>query len=199
MSVLNFHLVIKQELSLKNVLESMHKHLDLHIEVDHLCSIKNWQWEDEQRLNCQKEIANSLSQGRIVVVYFDKKEFENFGVYIENIDAMYIYSFWWNANETEICNMKGKELLQHLSATSMLDRLERIISECCTDFVSIAFGEETAFNYCKCTQKMVETSHNIVFWLFKKCDAIKSISSLQKIGDIAYLNASLYMPCQTCV
>lgn len=103
---------------------------------------------------------------------------------IENIDAMYIYSFWWNANETEICYMKGKELLQYLSATSMLDRLERIISECCTDFVSIAFGEETAFNYCKCTQKMVETSHNIVFWLFKKCDAFKSISSLQKISDM---------------
>lgn len=193
MAVLNFHLVVNKELLLNDILESMLNKLDLQIEVSHILSIKNWQWEEEQTLGCQKEISTSLEQDRIVVVYFNTKRFENFGAYIERKKSKYIYNFWWNAEATQTCCAKGKVFFQYSHGCSLLDKLELTIAECCMDFVCIAFGEETMYNYSECLEKMIEMSHNVFLWVFKKRAMPRNISSLQAVRNISCLEACLFM------
>lgn len=194
MSVFNFHLVSQKELFSCGIIESVLSKIDLKAKVSYICSINNWKWEEEQVLNCQKEVLALLLQERIIVVYFDAREIDNFGMYIEKKGPRYIYSFWWHADEDAIAflHARDRKLFQYFQSASLFKKMEYAIAEYCKDFSSIAFGEETVYNYSECTEKMIETSSNITFWLLKNSEVLNSISSLEEIAEIPSLEARLF-------
>lgn len=134
--------------------------------INHIESIKNWEYEDSSTHTIQGMLAAPfaalLEKGRIIWIQGEAK-LNRFVVFLSKSKGIYLTSIAINTQYLDYLDDTLNERNQ-----PVYDALSNLLlsSELVNDFLIAALGVEVVVDYDADRNKMILNSHNVVKWLF---------------------------------
>lgn len=132
------------------------------ISVLKMTSIDNWEWENDKHFDDLGEMVSIADEEKIVVLDLSGAGRSNMGMYLKKINAEYVYSFWWDADESQIFALEsGTGSARQILCEHILDILETHA----LTYKFIAVGVEMVFSYDEDIFSTLRKTKNDFLWI----------------------------------
>lgn len=126
--------------------------------IDEIEVIDNWEYQNIININDENRIYDYVNSGKIVNLNANINSV-NIGLQLEFLEEKYIGNIWIDTNLFNFSELK--KLLKYF-----LIKLDELFLS--FDLKTVAIGLETYFEPYDDCEKMMNLSHDIIYWMFSK-------------------------------
>lgn len=187
-ATVDFFLVCNNILKLE-LLTQISGYLD-NVIITEISCIDNWNWDNKTVIATDKDIEDSLLNGKICIILLKSKSFDNIGVYIKKQGNDFEYNIWINTDkltpmDSNVINWENEFIYDRC-----YNIFEKVVQKLKLSFKVFAIGTEATFTYKPSIKEMIENSYNIISWIVPNGDLIfeNDVFYIKKIDS---LNATI--------
>lgn len=167
--VLDINILCNRMLDLNKIALLLAKH---NVSIESINSIDNWMWDNEEKLEDSKQIANILDMQHIVTIKLKQQSIKDIGIYIEKMENQFLYTLWINTEgytmlDCEKITMDNSEFYKKIIQAVL--ELNRLMED---SFEIAGIGLETDFSYEKEVMDIIRKSKNMMIWMLNKHDEL---------------------------
>lgn len=165
--VLEFNIICKTFIDLETIILNSSVNA-FNIEVESVCCIDNWIWENPQELQSLSLVNAMLEAAKIIVINLKCSILKDVGIYIEKNNEEYVYNLWINTEGYPVLDEDKISPDNEHYFQKIYRIFEELREEQGIDFRIIGIGFETCFQYERENSEVIKKSKNIIAWIFSK-------------------------------